>query len=155
MEALDHRAVVLVYPGGGDEVYRSFKRRNEVDLMGRTGFIKLAMRYGAPIVPLVAVGGHETLIVLDEGERLARWLGLDRRGLPRLPISLSWPWGLTVGFTYNIPFPAKIDLQVGEPIDFSDIDPADMRDRRVVGACYERVHTRMQEMLDGMVAART
>jgi diacylglycerol/phytol O-acyltransferase len=154
MEALDHGAMVLVYPGGGDEVYRSFRRRNEVDLQGRTGFIKLAMRYGAPIVPLVAVGGHETLIVLHEGERLARWLRLDGRGLPRLPVSLALPWGLTLGFVYNIPFPAKIDLQVGEPVDFDDIDPADMRDRRVVRACYERVEARMQEMLDGMVAAR-
>lgn len=154
MEALDQGAVVLVYPGGGDEVYRSYGRRNEIDLMGRTGFIKLAMRYRAPIVPLVALGGHETLIVLHDGEGLARRLGLHSRGLPRLPVSLSWPWGLTVGFTYNIPFPAKIEIRVGEPIDLDDIDPEDMRDRRVVRACYERIEGRMQEMLDEMVAAR-
>ena len=154
MDALDHDAVLLVYPGGGDEVYRSFRRRNEVDLMGRTGFIKLAARYGAPIVPLVAAGGHETLIVLREGERLARWLGLHRRGVPRLPVSYSWPWGLTVGYTYNIPFPARIDIRVGEPIDLG-VTPSDLRDRRVLRACYERIETRMQEMLDELVAART
>ncbi len=154
MEALDAGAVVLVYPGGGDEVYRSYGRRNEVDLWGRTGFIKLAMKYRAPIIPLVAAGGHETLIVLNEGEGLARRLGLDRRGIPRLPISYSWPWGITVGFMYNIPFPARIDIRVGPPIDLDDIDPADMRDRRVVRECYERVEGKMQEMLDEMVAAR-
>lgn len=154
MEALDDGAVVLVYPGGGDEVYRSYARRNEVDLMGRTGFIKLAVRHGAPIVPLVAVGGHETLIVLHDGEGLARRLGLDRRGLPRLPVALTWPWGISVGFTYNIPFPARIDIRVGEPIDLGDVGPDDVRDRRVVRACYERIEGRMQEMLDEMVAAR-
>jgi len=154
MEALDRGAIVLVYPGGGDEVYRSWARRNEVDLMGRTGFIKLAMRYGAPIVPLVAAGGHETLMVLHDGEELARRLGLDRRGLPRLPVSLSLPWGLTVGFTYNIPFPARIDVRVGPPVDLSDVDPAQMRDRAVVRDCYRRVEGRMQEMLDELVAAR-
>lgn len=154
MEALDARAVVLVYPGGGDEVYRSYARRNEVDLMGRTGFIKLAMRYRCPIIPLVAAGGHETLVVLHDGEGLARRLRLDRRGLPRLPVSLTLPWGITVGAMYNIPFPARIDLRVGPPIDLDDIDPADMRDRRVVRECYERIEGRMQEMLDEMVAAR-
>jgi 1-acyl-sn-glycerol-3-phosphate acyltransferase len=153
MEALDGGGVVLVYPGGGDEVYRSYARRNRIDLMGRTGFIKLAVRYGAPIVPLVAVGGHETLIVLHDGEGLARRLGLDRHGLPRLPVSLTWPWGLTVGFTYNVPFPARIDIRVGEPIDLG-VGPADLRDRSVVRACYERIEGRMQEMLDEMVAAR-
>ena len=154
MEALEQGAVVLVYPGGGDEVYRSFRRRNEVDLMGRTGFIKLAARYDAPIVPLVAVGGHETLIVLDDGERLARWLGLHRRGVPRLPVSYSWPWGVTVGFPYNIPFPRKIDIRVGEPLDLGGVASADMRDPRVVRACYERIETTMQGMLDELVAAR-
>jgi 1-acyl-sn-glycerol-3-phosphate acyltransferase len=154
MEAFDAGAVVLVYPGGGDEAYRSYARRNQVDLMGRTGFIKLAMKYRAPIIPLVAAGGHETLIVLHDGEGLARRLGLDRRGLPRLPVSLTWPWGLTLGFMYNIPFPARIDIRVGPPIDLDDIDPADMRDRRVVRECYERIEGRMQEMLDEMVAAR-
>lgn len=154
MAALDAGGVVLVYPGGGDEAYRSYERRHEIDLLGRMGFVKLALRYRMPIVPLVAVGGHETLIVLDEGERLARWLGWDRRGVPRLPISLSWPWGLTVGFVYNVPFPARIDIEAGEPIRFDDVDPADVRDREVVRGCYERVRGRMQEMLDGMVAAR-
>ena len=154
MEALDAGAVVLVYPGGGDEVYRSYARRNEIDLMGRTGFIKLAMKYRAPIIPLVAAGGHETLIVLHDGEGLARRLRLDRRGLPRLPISVTLPWGITLGFMYNIPFPARIDIRVGPPIDLDDIDPADIRDRRVVRECYERIEGRMQEMLDEMVAAR-
>lgn len=154
MAALDAGKVVLVYPGGGDEAYRSYERRHEIDLMGRTGFVSLALRYGLPIVPLVAVGGHETLIVLDEGEGLARLLGWDRRGVPRLPITLSWPWGITAGFVYNMPFPAKIDIEVGEPITFDDVDPAGVRDRAVVRACYERVRSRMQEMLDQMVAAR-
>jgi 1-acyl-sn-glycerol-3-phosphate acyltransferase len=154
MEALDAGAVVLVYPGGGDEVYRSFARRNEVDLMGRTGFIKLAMRYGAPIIPLVAAGGHETLIVLHDGEGLAKRLGLHGRGVTRLPVSLSWPWGIVVGFPYNVPFPARIDVRVGPPIALDDIDPADMRDRRVVRECYERIEGRMQGMLDELVAER-
>lgn len=155
MEVLDRDAVVLVYPGGADEAYRSFRRRNEVDLMGRTGFIKLAVRYGAPIVPLVAAGGHETLIVLGDGARLARWLGLDRRGVPCFPVSLSLPWGLAVGFPSNVPFPAKIHIRVGEPIDLGGVTSADLRDRRVLRDCYERVESRMQEMLDELVAARS
>jgi hypothetical protein len=59
-----------------------------------------------------------------------------------------------VGFPYNVPFPARIDVRVGPPVDLDDIDPADMRDRRVVRECYARIEGRMQEMLDEMVAAR-
>ena len=117
MEAFDAGAVVLVYPGGGDEVYRSYARRNEIDLMGRTGFIKLAMKYRAPIIPLVAAGGHETLIVLHDGEGLARRLRLDRRGLPRLPISLTLPWGMT----------RRVHLQ--HPVPGADRHPGGAADR--------------------------
>ena len=58
---LQSGASLLIYPGGGDEAYRSFANRNVVDLRGRSAYVRLAMRYGAPIVPVVALGGHETL----------------------------------------------------------------------------------------------
>src|SRR2546423_2236561 len=58
--ALDADAAVLVYPGGDWEVHRPTWQSGRVDFAGRTGFIKLAVRTGVPIVPIVSIGGHET-----------------------------------------------------------------------------------------------
>jgi 1-acyl-sn-glycerol-3-phosphate acyltransferase len=51
---------VLVYPGGDLDAYRHFDRRNEVVLLPRTGFVKVAQSLGAPIVPIVAQGAHRS-----------------------------------------------------------------------------------------------
>ena len=71
-------ASVLVYPGGGYEIARPWTERNKVCLAGRKGFIKLALRTGAPVVPVVGHGGHNTSIVLTRGEDIAKALGLNK-----------------------------------------------------------------------------
>jgi hypothetical protein len=75
----------------------------------------------------VAIGGQETALFLSRGEGIARLLGLDRMfRLKVLPISLALPWGLNVGdMLGHIPLPAKITVQVLEPIDVSGIDVDD------------------------------
>ncbi len=49
-------------------------------------------------MPVVSIGGQETPLVRDRGERLAHALALDRAfHLHVLPISLALPWGINVG----------------------------------------------------------
>src|SRR5919112_164988 len=43
-----------------------------------TGFFKLALDQGVPLVPVVSVGGQETSVFLSRGEGLARLLRLDK-----------------------------------------------------------------------------
>ncbi|HHM04501.1 MAG TPA: acyltransferase family protein [Gammaproteobacteria bacterium] len=154
MAVLEKGWPLLLYPGGGDDAYKPYYRRNEILFGGNTGFIKLALRYGAPIVPVVTTGGHDTLMVLDNGRELAQKLGLDKLGIERLPISLSLPWGLTVGTPYIIPFPAKIEIEIGAPITFPGLGPAAARDRDAVRGCFDQVTTLMQHTLDRMVRER-
>ncbi|MFL6200148.1 MAG: lysophospholipid acyltransferase family protein [Thermoanaerobaculia bacterium] len=154
MAALERGAPLLIYPGGGDDVYRTYDRRHEIVLSGRTAFVKLALRYGLPIVPIVTLGGHDSLIVLDDGKDLARALGLDRYGVERLPIALTLPWGLTVGVVPYWPLPIRIEIEVGTAISWQGLGPESARDREVVRACYLEVERAMQGMLDRMVAAR-
>jgi len=101
-----------------------------------------------PIVPVVAVGGQETALFLSRGESLAQVLGLDRLlRLKVLPVSLALPWGLNVGdMLGHIPLPAKITMQVLEPIDVSGMD---------VDEAYELVTTRMQAALGGLADERS
>jgi len=156
-DALGRGAAVLVYPGGDEDVFRSFRERNRIHLAGRTGFIRLALRTGVPIVPIVSVGGHETVLVLNDHGRIAHFLGLDRRfRLKTLPFLVGPPWGVSPGdWLFHIPLPAKITVECGRPIDlrarFGDVDPDD---RDEVWRCYRYVERRMQVMLDRLAAER-
>jgi len=154
--ALRRGAAVLVYPGGDEDVFRSFRERNRIHLAGRTGFIRLALHTGVPIVPVVSVGGHETVLVLGDGRRLARWLGMDRFRVKSFPIVIGPPWGISPGdWLFHIPLPAKVTVDCGAPIDlrahFGDVDP---EDRDEVWRCYRYVERRMQTMLDHLAAER-
>jgi 1-acyl-sn-glycerol-3-phosphate acyltransferase len=146
--ALDVGGALLVYPGGDYEVHRPTWESDKVDFGGRKGFIRLAKERKVPLVPVVAIGGQETALFLSRGERLAKLFGLDRMfRLKVLPISLALPWGLNVGDMFgHIPLPAKITIQVLEPIDVSRMD---------VDKAYERVTTQMQTALTGLSEERT
>jgi len=64
-----------------------------------------------------------------------------------LPISLALPWGLNVGdMLGHIPLPAKITMQVLEPIDVSSMD---------VDEAYELVIDRMQTALSALDEERS
>ncbi len=146
--ALDVGAALLVYPGGDYEVHRPSWESARVDFGGRKGFIRLAKEKKVPLVPVVAIGGQETALFLSRGERLARLFGLDRMfRLKVLPISLALPWGLNVGdMLGHIPLPAKLTIQVLEPIDVS---------RMGVDTAYEQVTTAMQTALTGLAEERS
>ena len=146
--ALDAGAALLVYPGGDYEVHRPTWESAKVDFGGRKGFIRLAQQREVPLVPVVAIGGQETALFLSRGERLARLFGLDRMfRLKVLPISLALPWVVNVGdMLGHVPLPAKITIQVLEPIDVSGMD---------VDEAYELVTGQMQTTLTGLAEERS
>ncbi|BBY39970.1 hypothetical protein MMAN_41040 [Mycobacterium mantenii] len=57
--ALRAGGVVVVFPGGDYDVYRSTRSANIVDFNGRTGYVKAALNAEVPIVPAVSIGGQE------------------------------------------------------------------------------------------------
>jgi 1-acyl-sn-glycerol-3-phosphate acyltransferase len=150
--ALKRGACVLVYPGGDVETHRPWTARHEIRFDGRKGFLRIAKETGVPIVPVVAVGGQDTYLPLSDGRRLAKLLRLDKLArLKVLPISLALPWGLNIGdFGGHLPLPAKIRLEVLEPIDVSERfgDEADSDE------AYRYVTDRMQEALSALAASR-
>ena len=124
--ALESGAAVLVYPGGDYEVYRPSWQRHVVDLGGRTGFVRLARQTGVPIVPVASVGGQETALFLGRAQWLARLLMLDKvLRLKSVPISVALPWGVNItDWLGHIPLPAKIVIEVQEPIEVTHDDQA-------------------------------
>ena len=151
-KALDAGAAVLVYPGGDWEVNRPSWEANRIDFAGRMGFVRLALDAGVPIVPVVSAGGQETAIFLTHGERLSKLLRLDKLlRLKTLPVNLSLPWIVNIGdFLGHLPLPAKITVQVMEPIDLRErYGPEPDRD-----LIYDDITSAMQDQLTQLAAER-
>jgi 1-acyl-sn-glycerol-3-phosphate acyltransferase len=146
---------LLVYPGGELDCLKSFWKRNRIDFHGRTGFIKLALEHGVPIVPVVNAGGHEVYFTLFSSPRLAEWTGLSRlTRVKTLPLNVGLPWGVWLtGFVPFVPLPAKLTYKVGEPIWLGH-DPDAAKNPSVVRRAYARVTDTMQTLLDDLAARR-
>ena len=83
---------VLVYPGGDKEAFRPWLQRDRIVFGRRMGYVRLALREGVPIIPIVTAGAHSALVVLDDGGRVARALGIDQLFRVKVfPIVVSVP----------------------------------------------------------------
>jgi 1-acyl-sn-glycerol-3-phosphate acyltransferase len=146
--ALKQGALVLVYPGGDREACRPWTQRNRIDLGGHQGFVRLALRCGVPVVPVVTHGSHDAVIVVFRGDRLAHALGLNRLRINVFPILVGPPFGLTSALTPPLPMPAAITVEFLPPFDWSAYGPEAADDEAVVAGCYEEITNAMQSALD-------
>src|SRR6201991_4139548 len=154
-KALRDGAVVLVFPGGDYDSYRPTFTENVIDFNGRTGYVRTAIETGVPIVPMVSIGAQETQLFLARGDSIARRLGLKRARIEILPLSIGFPFGLSVVLPPNLPVPAKIVTRVLEPIDIAaefgedpDVDEVDLHVRAVMQkALAELAHERRFPLL--------
>jgi 1-acyl-sn-glycerol-3-phosphate acyltransferase len=146
---------LLAFPGGELEAQRSFRERNTIDFRGRTGFIEVALEYGAPILPVVNVGGHEVYFTLFSSRLLAEITGFRAlTGLKTLSANIGLPWGLwPTSLLPYLPLPAKLTYRVGKPIQVPK-DPALAKDRAFVGKLYDQITGTMQSMVDELAAKR-
>ncbi len=145
-QALRSGAVVLVFPGGDYDAFRPTVNQNVIDFDGRTGYVRVAVETGVPIVPAVSIGGQETQLYLTRGYTLAKRLGLKRIRMEILPITVGLPFGMTMFFPANLPLPTKIVYQVLEPIDVvaqfgedPDVKAVDTHVRAVMQKALDRL----------------
>jgi hypothetical protein len=93
-----------------------------------------------------SMGGQETALFLDRGQWLAKLLMVDKTlRLKSVPISLALPWGLNISdLLLHIPLPAKITIEVQDPIE---VDADDQ-------AVHEKVIASLQAGVDRLAAER-
>lgn len=152
LRALESDAKVLVYPGGDIDAYKPFSRRHEVVFGARRGFVRLALRARAPIVPVVSVGAHESFYVITDGADFARasgWKRLTRMEV--IPVIAGLPWGVWVGPIPHLPPPMRMKVRVLEAMRWPELDPSAADDDATVTRCAREVHSTMQRALDEMV----
>jgi len=61
---------ILVFPGGGREVFKHKGERYRLIWKNRLGFVRLAIEQGYPIVPFAAVGAEECYDILIDSDEI-------------------------------------------------------------------------------------
>jgi 1-acyl-sn-glycerol-3-phosphate acyltransferase len=146
---------VLVAPGGNVEAFRPWHQRDRIVFSGRKGFLKLALRNRVPILPTVFHGGHDAFMVLDDGQRIVRALGLKRwLRMETFPIFLGLPWGLAVGPLFHLPLPLKCKVRMLDPIPVDHYPKGSENDPAVLEELYQLVTGRMQQTLTDLATGR-
>ena len=146
---------VFVYPGGDLDAMRAHRDRHRIIFGPRRGYIRLALRNGVPVIPVVAAGAHQGFFIIDDGRWLARLLRLNRFRLEVWPIVLSIPWGLTVGPPPGyLPWRTRIHIEVMEPVHFERSGPAAADDADYVEECHRLVHGSMLETMQRLTEER-
>jgi 1-acyl-sn-glycerol-3-phosphate acyltransferase len=143
---LRQEQAVIVFPEGTKGIGKSFDQRYRLARFGRGGFVRLALRTGAPVVPIAIVGAEEIHPILARWEWLARQIGL-----PYIPVTPTFPW---LGLLGLIPLPSKWRIEFGEPFDWSGYGPKAAHDRILVSRLTAEVRSRVQHMLVGALERR-
>ncbi|MGC3998942.1 MAG: lysophospholipid acyltransferase family protein [Anaeromyxobacter sp.] len=137
--------VLGVFPEGSAAARKLWRDRYRIQRFGRGGFVKLALRTGATIVPCAVVGSEEA----SPGIARTGWLA-ELLGLPLLSASPA----LRFGPAALLPLPSRWSLRFGEPFETRSLGPAAAEHQPTVNALAERVRASLQAMLDEDVAAR-
>jgi len=133
---------ILVQPGGTREGCRSFRHRYRVDWGERVGYLRLAIKYGLPIVPVAGHGMDDAFVGLNDGYALGHrlgapwglpvWLGLGATGL--------WP--------FSLPLPVRMTQLVGQPIHRHLGGRIAPDDRAALLDLHQEVRGAVQALLD-------
>jgi 1-acyl-sn-glycerol-3-phosphate acyltransferase len=138
--------LVGVFPEGVKGVGKPFRSRYKLARFGRGGFVRLALRTGAPIVPCAVVGAEEIHPSLAN----VNWIGRPL-GLPYVPLTPTFPWLGPLGF---VPLPTKWSIDFAEPIGVDGYGPDAADDPILVNRLSEQVRGVIQRMIDGRLARR-
>ncbi len=149
--ALDRGAAVLVFPGGDLDACRPYSRRYEIEFGKRRGFVRIALRHGVPIVPIVSAGAHHSLYVATDGRAIAEALHLpDILRWNVAPIGLALPWGpFAIVPVPHLPPPVKIHTRVLAPIH-PNLPPSAADDPDAVEHVFAQVRDTMQSTMNDL-----
>jgi 1-acyl-sn-glycerol-3-phosphate acyltransferase len=139
LRLLEQDRLVVVFPEGVKGAGKPFAERYRLQRFGRGGFVEVALRTGAPIVPVAVVGSEEIYPKIGEAPLLARILRA-----PYFPLTPTFPWLGPLGV---IPLPSKWRIEFCDPIETAPYGPGAAEDRSLVLELSEQVSETIQRKL--------
>ena len=143
---LEQDMLVAVFPEGVKGTGKPYSERYRLQRFGRGGFIEIALRTGAPIVPVAVVGSEEIYPKLADLPPLARLIGA-----PFFPVTPTLPWLGPLGV---IPLPSRWRIEFLAPIETASYGRDAAADRGLVLELSERVRAEVQAALIRNLAKR-
>lgn len=143
---LEQDQLVAVYPEGYKGVGKLYKDRYHLARFGRGGFVRVALKTKAPLIPVAVVGAEETYISLHKSETLAKLIGF-----PYFPISPTFPLLGPLGL---IPLPTKWYIDIGEPIPTDGYPDGSENNLMLVSQLTDQIRDTIQEMLNARLRQR-
>lgn len=150
-ELMRHDETILVFPGGGGEIAKFKGEEYTLRWHQRSGFARLSVEHGYPIVPVGLVGGddvYRSWTTRDSAyakfsAALSRRLG----GRPDMAMPLLRGIGPTL-----IPRPQRMYLRFGAPIDTTT--PLGVGNDQWVNIVKERTRQRLEDILADLLRLR-
>lgn len=133
---LEDERLLLVYPEGAKGTEKLYSARHSLLDFG-TGFLRLALRVRAPIIPVAFIGGGEAIPTIFNLYKVA-----NRFGVPYIPIT---PWGVA------LPRPTTLQIYFGPPIL---PDGQGNEEDAVIREWVEEVRGEIRELIDRGLAER-
>ena len=143
---LDAGELVGVFPEGFKGIGKPFRERYKLQRFGRGGFVEVALKTGAPIVPVAIVGAEEIYPIVANMKSMARLLGM-----PYFPITPTFP---LLGPLGALPLPTKWIIEYGEPITTEAFTPDAALDPMFVFNLTDQIRESIQQMLYRMLMSR-
>lgn len=150
-ELMHHDQTILVFPGGGREIPKFKGEEYKLRWQGRSGFARIAVENGYPIVPVGLVGGDDVYRSLTTRDsawgRFSQAMSGRFGGRPDMAMPLMRGIGPTL-----IPRPERMYLRFGKPIDTTTplgIDAAGWADE-----VKRRTKTALEQILDDLLSLR-
>lgn len=137
--------LVAVFPEGEKGMGKLWKERYRLQRFGRGGFVKLALRTGAPIIPVAVVGAEEAAPMLGKVTWFAKNIGI-----PWIPVTPTFPW---LGPGGLLPLPSKWRIAFGAPIDLG-AGPEGAEDRLLVNKLADQIRAQIQSMIEEQLGKR-
>jgi 1-acyl-sn-glycerol-3-phosphate acyltransferase len=140
----DH--LVAVFPEGYKGVGKLYKDRYHLARFGRGGFVRVALKTKAPMIPVAVVGAEETYISLYKSQTLAKLIGF-----PYFPISPTFPWLGPLGL---IPLPTKWYIDIGEPIHTEQYPDGSENNLMLISQLTDQVRDTVQNLINDRLRTR-
>jgi len=137
---LSQDKLVVAFPEGAQGSRKLYRDRYQLQRFGRGGYVKLALKLGAPIIPTAIIGAEDTNPVLASSKVLARLVGREH-----FPITPTFPWLGPVGL---LPAPVKWRISIGEPIELDNYGPEAAEDALLVHRLNEQIRGILQGLLN-------
>jgi len=144
---LQRESLLAVFPEGIKGIAKPYGERYKLQRFGRGGYVRLALRTGAPVIPVAIVGAEDAYPLLYKFNAFSKSVGL-----PFIPVTPTFPWLGPLGIA---PLPSRWRIAFGPPIrEIARHDPEAANDESLVHELNECVRASVRGLLDDALRRR-